>query len=319
MTANMAEKSPQHAPAVTGSADDPQVRKGYKWIAKEIERLDPYVDYERIWELSTCYYVGDFEMNFLYSTGFPHFILPPWGGETIARQGTGKFIKQMNKREKDTADAFWKWFENGPSSMATKESVEKVNKIHMAIEKKMPGNFSHNEDFVYTMCWIGADLHRLRLRIGLPGYTDNQKIAVHLYWQELSKLMRSANGAITDFPVSFEAMLDYMREYEQTDWEFSPEGAVTCDYTIKQFSERWFPRGFRWVGRKMLLAMWDEPVHRVHRQPEVSFLTRKFFEFGLRMVFTMQERVLPDPKLSTPAKKRLKAQGGDKPPIASAA
>ena len=287
--------------------------RGYKWIAKEIERLDPATDYERIWALSTTYYVGDFEMNFLYSTGFPHFILPPWGGETIARNGTGKFLTQMNKREKDTADHFWLWFENGPSSMKTKEAVERVNRIHLAIEKKLPGNFSHNEDFVYTMCWIGADLHRLRLRIGMPGYTENQKLAVHLYWQELSTLMRSAKGAITDFPEDFEGMLAYLATYEQTDWEFSPEGATTCEYTIKQFQQRWFPPGFRWIGKKMLLAMWDEPVHRVHRQPEVTWFTRKFFEFGLKMTFLMQERVLPDPKLSTPERKRRKAAAATTP------
>jgi hypothetical protein len=30
----------------------------YKWIADEIERLDPEVDYERIWKLSTTYCCG---------------------------------------------------------------------------------------------------------------------------------------------------------------------------------------------------------------------------------------------------------------------
>lgn len=282
--------------------------KGYKWIAAEIERLDPHVDYERIWKLSTCYYVGDFQMNFLYSTGFPHFILPPWGGETVGRKGKGKIIVAQDKREQDTADAFWKWFENGPSSMATQESVEKVNRIHMALEKKMPGNFAHNEDFVYTMCWIGADLHRLRQRIGISGYTENQKIAVHRYWLEISKLMRSANGAITDFPDDFDGMLEYMRVYESTDWEFSPEGLQTVEAVIEQFANRWFPRGTRWIARRMLYAMWDEPVHRVHRIPTVSTLERKFFEIGLASVFLLQERVLPDPKRSTPEKKRARQQ-----------
>lgn len=290
----------------------------YKWIYKEIAALDPHVDYERIWALSTTYYVNDFTMNYLYSTGFPHFILPPWGGETIARQGTGKLIRQPDKREADTADAFWLWFENGPSSMKTRESVERVNKKHMAMEKKMPGNFAHNEDFVYTMCWIGADLHRLRLRIGMPGYTENQKIAVHKYWYELSKLMRSANGAITDFPDDFDGMLAYLAEYEATDWEHSPEGAQTCDSVIGQFSNRWFPKGTRWVGRKMLLSLWDEPVHRVHRQPTTSPATRKFFEFGLRSIMTLQERVLPDPKQSTPEKKRARASKQQQPATAAA-
>jgi hypothetical protein len=65
--------------------------------------------------------------------------------------------------------------------------------------------------------------------------------------------------------------------------------------------------------RKMLLALWDEPVHRVHRQPNVNALTRKFFEFGLFMTFFVKERILPDPKLSTPEKKRLKAARSPQP------
>jgi hypothetical protein len=35
----------------------------YKWIADEIERLDPEVDYERIWKLSTTYWVDDFQLK----------------------------------------------------------------------------------------------------------------------------------------------------------------------------------------------------------------------------------------------------------------
>jgi hypothetical protein len=43
-------------------------------------------------------------------------------------------------------------------------------------------------------------------------------------------------------------------------------------------------------------ALWDEPVHRVHRLPVVNPLTGKYFEFGLKMTFLMREWVLPDPK-----------------------
>ena len=60
----------------------------------------------------------------------------------------------------------------------------------------------------------------------------------------------------------------------------------------------------------MIMALWDEPVHRVHRIPDVHPLTRKFFEFGLKMTFLMQEKVLPDPKHSTPAKKKMREQKG---------
>ena len=78
--------------------------------------------------------------------------------------------------------------------------------------------------------------------------------------------------------------------YCGTDWEYSPEGAMTCEYIVKQFQDHWFPKGLKWIGHKMLLALWDKPVHRVHRIPNVHPLTRKFFEFGLKMTFLLQEK-----------------------------
>jgi hypothetical protein len=283
-------------------------RRGYKWIAAEIERLDPHTDYEEIWKLSTCYYVNDFMMNFLYTTGFPHFILPPHGGETINRGGTGKLIRQQDKREKDTADHFWTWFERGPSNAQTQASVETVNKIHAAIWKRMPGNFSKIEDFIYTMCWIGGDMHRLRLRIGLPGYTRNQQIATHLYWYEIAKLMLSEVGPVhQEFPADFNGMLEYMAKYEAVDWAHSAEGAASCEALLQQFSNRWFPRGFRWAGRNMILSMLDEPARRVHRLKKPDPVTVKLNELGLKAVLWSKEKVFPDPKITTPERHRRRA------------
>ncbi|MEV7136458.1 hypothetical protein AB0N24_26740 [Arthrobacter sp. NPDC093128] len=288
--------------------------KGYKWIASEIASLDPHKDYEQIWKLSTCYYVNDFMMNFLYSTGFPHFILPPRGGEVIARGGKGKIIKQQDRRESDTAKHFWRWFEYGPSDPITQRSVAQVNALHQGVANQYPGRFTHLRDFTYTMCWIGADMHRLRLRVGLPGFTENQKIAAHVYWQEMAKLFRGENSTeISDFPDGFEGMLRYMDEYEAVDWEYSPDGAATCEAIFEQFSKRWFPRGLQFLGRAMLLSLLDEPAHRVHRLPDPGFLTRKFFEFGFAAMMVAKERILPDPQLSTPEKHRLAAAGAKDP------
>jgi hypothetical protein len=280
--------------------------KPYKWIAAEIESLDPEVDYERIWALSTTYYVNDFVMNVLYSTGMPHFILAPSGGQTIARGGHGKAIMEHQKREKDTMAHFWKWFELGPSSMATQKSVKQVNNLHRKYAQEMPGNFANDDEFIYTMCWIGADMHRLRLRLGLPGYTQNQQIACHRYWREISKLFVTENGPLTRFPEDFDAMLTHMVDYENQPWEHSPEGAMACEHLLRQFSDRWTPR-LPSVGRNFILALLDEPPHRVHRLPYPGKLTRKLVELFMRSVMTLQERVLPDPELSTPEKKRLMA------------
>ncbi|MDT7748448.1 MAG: hypothetical protein QOD96_2110 [Pseudonocardiales bacterium] len=278
----------------------------YKWIADEIERLDPEVDYERIWKLSTTYWVDDFQMNVLYTVGFPHFILPPHGGETVGRAGGGKIIKTKQQRADDTLWHFWRWFEYGPSDARTRASVDKVNKIHAAIGRKMPGNFAHNDDFVYTICWIAADMHRLRLRVGLPGYTHNQKISCHRMWQDMATLFVTELGDVTDFPEDFAGMLRYLADYEAVDYEYSPEGTQVCDALFDQFCAKWFPGPLRPLGRTMILALLDEPAHRVHRLPHVRPATRRAVELGLKLTFLLKEKVLPDPKLSTPERKRRK-------------
>lgn len=279
--------------------------KGYKWIIAERESLDPHVDYERIWELSTCYYVNDFMMNFLYTVSNPYFILTPQGSQALYRGGTGKTVMQTGKRESDTVDHFWKWYEYGPSNPVTQESVSRVNAIHQGVAKKYTGLFSHLEDYTYTICWIGADVHRMRLRVGLNGYTEKQKIATHLYWQEMAKLFRGENDtAISDFPTSFDGMLEYLAEYEARDWPHTDEGALTCVALLEQFSNKWFPRGFRYFGRAMILSLLGEAPHRVHRLPYPNIVIRKLMEWGYAGIIFSKEHILPDPKISTPEKHR---------------
>lgn len=284
-------------------------RPGYKWIAAEIERLDPETDYERIWALSTTYYVNDFMMNFLYTVGFPHFILPPHGGQTVGRRNTGPLITQPQKRERDTVHHFWTWFEHGPSSEHTRASVGQVNRLHAGIAKKYPGNYAHNDDFVYTLCWIAAYMHNLRVQIGLPGYTRNQQIAAHRHWREMATLFWTEIGEVTDFPEDFAGMLEYMADYEAVDHPWTREGADCTRAVVDQFADRWFPRGFHFAGRALIHSFFDEPVRRVHRTPVPSRGTVKVMEFGLKAVLVLQERILPDPKLSTPERARRRGRG----------
>ncbi|CCQ46123.1 hypothetical protein ARTSIC4J27_2083 [Pseudarthrobacter siccitolerans] len=278
-------------------------QRGYKWISAEIERLDPNVDYETIWKLSTCYWVNDFMMSFLYTTGFPHFTLPPTGPKSL--EATNKIFARTDKREEDTTDHLWTWFERGPSSPEMQKSVDIVNKIHEAIWKKNPGLFSNVDDFIYTICVLGADMHRLRLRVGMPGFTENQRIATHKYWYEVSKMFLSEVGPVSDqFPENFEGMLTYMADFEARDWPQTDVGHKAAMLLIDKFGENWFPKGFHWVGRNLIKSLLDEPSHRVHRIPYTSRFVTKIFELIILAAFFAKEKVLPDPTISTPERHR---------------
>lgn len=58
-------------------------KKPYKWIGKEIESLDPYTDYEKIFRLSASYGGNDFINNLIYTLIFPNFVVTEHGAETI--------------------------------------------------------------------------------------------------------------------------------------------------------------------------------------------------------------------------------------------
>lgn len=283
------------------------MKQGYKWIARERESLDPYTDYERIWKLITCYYFNDFMMNFLYTSQFPNYIMTPQTSEAVSRGGTGKLLHEGDRREADTAMHFWKWFEHGPSSEVTKASVRRVNAIHQGIANKLPGRYEHNEDFSYTFCMLGAELHRLRLRVGLSGFTETEKIATHLYWQEMSKLFRRENDQpVTDFPDSWDGMLAYMEAHEALQWPYTADGAVSVEAVFRQFENRWFPKPLRFLGRKFILAVMDDTPLRVHHLQRPGPVTTRIMRFVLGALIFTQERLLPDPKLTTPEKHRLR-------------
>lgn len=277
-------------------------KRGYKWIAREISRLDPYKDYELIWALSTTYYVDDFFMNIIYTTGIQNFTQPP-AGSIIMGEVTKKAVNQQEKRLNDTLQRFWQWFELGPSHPDVQRSMELVNQIHMGLAKKKPGTFPAR-DYIYTCAWTGADMHRLRLSLGLPGYTENQKIATHLFWKEMCGLFMSEEGRVSEFPADFDAMLRFMEEYEHEPWEKVESGKKLSAALTEQFSKSWFPTGFQWFGRQMILSLQKKRTRDLMQMGDPNPVLEKVIRGFFWLVITLKERVLPDPKRSTPEKAR---------------
>lgn len=283
--------------------------RGYKWIAAEIERLDPEIDYERIWALSATYWVDEFMMSFLYSVSFPNFMMPANGGRTVSRGGTGPLITAPNRRQLETVHHFWTWFAHGPSSVHTQSSVAEVNALHQGISRRYPGDFGHNDDFVYTLCFLGAGYHRIRKQAGLPGYTVKQQVAAHRHWRAMAALFWTENGPVTDFPADFAGMVAFLDEWESRHTEWTAEGAACTRAVIDQFAARWFPRPLHGVGRAMLCSFYGEPIRRVHRLNAPSPATVALMRTGLRCYVTAKERVLPDPRRSTPQRHRRRNRG----------
>ena len=109
-------------------------KRGYHWVEREIEKLDPHTHYEQIWTLTTSYYYRDFILNVLYTLGMPAFTMAPKTSSMLT-DNTGQVINDQQFRLTETNHRFWQWFELGPSHPDVRRSLETVNKIHMALNE----------------------------------------------------------------------------------------------------------------------------------------------------------------------------------------
>jgi hypothetical protein len=270
--------------------------KPRKWIQQRIESLDPDVDYEEIWRLTSTYGLMGFTQNLVYAITFPNFIVTPQGAEAVWRSDGGKILWKATQRVEQTANnnAIWWW--HGPSSPITKKSVSHINNVHAYWAQRYPGNFSDNDDYLYTLTYSAAAIHRLMVKLGLPGFTDKQKAAAVNFWRELGTLfIVEGDKRIHSFPGSWDELMAYNLTLE-SNMRVGPERAkLIAEACFDQFAFSYFPPGLRWLGRRIPIALslpttlracQIEPVH-----PVLYFL----ITFVLGRVLWLVGMFVPDP------------------------
>ncbi|MER6079299.1 DUF2236 domain-containing protein [Streptomyces sp. NPDC001833] len=271
----------------------PGTKRGYKWVDRAMRELDPETEYEQIIRLMGDYQLNATVLDLVVSASTIHNIIHPRGSETLAH--TGKVVHRRDRRAEDGYEFFWTWFANGPSSDVVKESVARLNRIHLGIARRLPGNFSHNEDFVFTLCQLGVFNQRLRNLLGLPGMPDHVKIAFHHWLRDMSALFVGEHGPVTGFPEDFDGMLAYVEDYESQPYEHSENGLIVSEGIVQGFVERNFPKPLWPFGRAMILTVVPERIRRLHRLPDPDRRLATVARLLLRTRMRLQE-LLPDPR-----------------------
>ncbi|EXJ78320.1 hypothetical protein A1O3_09481 [Capronia epimyces CBS 606.96] len=273
-------------------------RLPYHWIRQRIESLDPEKDYEEIWRLSAGYGLTAFTLNLVYAITFPNFIVTEQGSRAVWRSDGGKIVHQATQRVEQTANnnAIWWWY--GPHHPLTKKSVNHINRLHDHYSKLFPGDFGHNDDYVYTLTYTAATLHRLKLRLGLPGFTDKEKKAAHLFWREMSKLFRVENRPVRDFPTDWDDLIRYNEEIEANMASGPERATLVAEGCFDQFAFRFFPPGLRWLGRSIPICLsLPTTLKACHIEP-VNPILDWLITFVLGSLMWLIQTVLPDPKES---------------------
>jgi len=278
--------------------------KPRKWIADEMKSLDPHTDYARIWALSSVYYVNDFLLDWIYAITFPRFIAPLRGSQAVLRNGTGKIHTDPNKRMDDTSRHMLVWWENGPEHPATQRSVKSLNNLHRYWSRQLPGRFTFNEDYVYTLCYEAAMMHRLRLSLGMPGFDEKLQIAAWEFWSRMATLFVNVGSEedrpLEGFPEDFAAINAYMDWYENENWPANPMGEQVANVILRPFAERYFPKFLHAFAKQMVTSLYPDFVFAAHGIKRPNPIIRRLVRAGFKFGMVMSERIAPDPEMSLP-------------------
>jgi hypothetical protein len=277
-----------------------------KWIAKRIAELDAQKDYAEILKLSVVYRANDTFLDLIYSITFPNFVVPNHGALAVLREGRGKVYRHNERRMDDTARHILIWSEFGPDHEYTKRSVESLNSLHAFWATKYPESFSHNEDYLYTLCFEAVLFHRLSRRVGRKGLSEHEAIATWEFWRRMAKLFRngSTGAPIEGFPDDFAACLEFVENYESKRRPPNQYAKQIDDLMIQAFSKRHLPRLLQPAGRTLILSLISEKtvINLGMRLPSAPI--RAVCRFGFRVFLAVGEHLLPDPVVPFPELKR---------------
>lgn len=272
-------------------------KRPYKWIAKELEPLDPYKDYEKIFRLTASYGGNDFINNLIYTQVFPNFIVTEHGALAVWREDGGKVYTAATSRVEQTEVYNDTWWYYGPSSPKTQKSVEAINKLHAHWAKQYPGAFSHDEDYVYTLAYVATFMHRLRLRMGLSGAPEKVQIASYIFMGEMIKLFRAEGGAlVTGWPESWDGLMEFVEEFESRTFPRNPRGEMIATAIYEHFAYRFFPPSLRWLGMALVLSLSLPSTLAHHRIDPPNFILKATILYLFGCLIWLVETFGPDPQ-----------------------
>lgn len=274
-------------------------QEGYHWIAKAIDSLDPETDYELIWRLTSSYHLSDFANYLVYSLTFPNFVVTKNGAEVVWRSDGGKVVHKAADRIEKTESYNMTWWYYGPSDERCRDAVGRINQLHAGLARQYPGRFSHNEDYLYTLAFSAILMHRLRLRLGLSGFSDKQKMAAHHFWRDMAPLFTvEGHGAVEGYPDSFEGCVAFCEAYESTSREYDERARYIGISIFNLFAYRYFPPGLRWLGFEFPRALSLPTTLQAFRMEPTNPVLAAIIVFVVRTVFMLTEVLLPDPKVA---------------------
>jgi len=280
------------------SGGQPSPARARRWIRREIDRLDPLADSERVYRLSVMRLLpnhpraGALMAETLYAVSFLRVTAPPAAARPVHRDGRGAVYSDPDRRARETNQHIFIWALLGPSSEAAKRSLAQVRSMHDAIAQNwdMPLH-----TYLYGTAWFTVQFDRTMRLTGAPGLSRNEKIASVAVWRSIAEQLGVDPSQL---PATWEGMTGLLEDYEAdpTFFAYSPEAAHVAEQLIDGFATRWAPRRWRRAGRWIVLSLTEPHVIDTLRLPSPPPLAvRRLVHVAVRAGLLIRRAFIADP------------------------
>jgi hypothetical protein len=236
-------------------------------ILRQIERLDPVRDHQRIVHLSFGYEFPWDSIRALEIALYRTYCVP---SISALLDRTGEFHERSQRRYDDTSILIAEMCEWGYENGRGKEALERMNWAH--------GHFRiANDDFLYVLSTFVYEPVRWIDAVGWRPTCRNERLGYYFFWREIGTRM-----GITDIPASYEAFEVWSRSYESRQFRFAETNQRIAVSTRDLFAS-WFPRIAAPMVRYGIYAMLDEAMIAAFGFPRPLPLTRPLLRSLLKL------------------------------------
>ncbi|HET7857358.1 MAG TPA: oxygenase MpaB family protein [Gaiellaceae bacterium] len=209
---------------------------------REIERLDPVADHQRIVHLDTCFEFPFDTTRSLELALFRTFAVP---SVAALLDSTGEFARRAQKRYDDTDLILSTIVEHGYDTPRGRAAIRRMNQIHGRFEIS-------NDDFLYVLSSFVYEPIRWNARFGWRPLVETERLATFHFWRAIGRLM-----GIQDVPESYEDLERFNIEYERRHFQRT-DASKRVGLATRDMFLAWFPAVPKRLGAPAIYALMDD-------------------------------------------------------------
>jgi hypothetical protein len=211
---------------------------------REIERLDPERDCQRIMHLSFGYEFPWDSTRALEVALYRTYCVP---SISALLDRTGEFYRAAQRRYDDTAILVAEMCEWGYEEGRGREALERMNWAHSHFQIA-------NDDFLYVLSTFVYEPIRWIDRFCWRQTSRHEKLAFYYFWRNVGQRM-----GIRDIPPTYEAFEAWALAYERATFRYTDSNRKIGEATRDLFAG-WYPKAFAKGVHHGIYALLDDTM-----------------------------------------------------------